>query len=169
MSASTALLMIGLLSLGAVVLGVAIGLVIVGRQVRSLADSQRQVEGLAERLREVEGVVARLELRAPERTTALAVEHRGVAKGATAKRSRVDPAAPPMSGPTLIAIPNLPPPASGGTAAVELGRRFGAIWDLADSGASIDAIAKRSGQPIGQVELILALRRQLALKSGDRS
>ena len=31
------------------------------------------------------------------------------------------------------------------------------------------AIARRTGQPVGQVELILALRRQMAANSGSRS
>jgi hypothetical protein len=77
---------------------------------------------------------------------------------------RADVAVPSaVAGPTLIAVPSLSAPAPGAARAVaaELGRRFGAIWELADSGASAEAIAKRTGQPIGQVELILALRRQL--------
>ena len=45
-------------------------------------------------------------------------------------------------------------------AAEALERRFRPVWDLADSGQAIDAIARATGQPIGQVELILALRRQ---------
>ena len=36
-----------------------------------------------------------------------------------------------------------------------------AIWALADAGAPAEAIARETGQPIGQVELILGLRRQL--------
>ena len=46
-------------------------------------------------------------------------------------------------------------------AATELARRFGAIWDLADAGSTAEAIARRTDQPIGQVELILGLRRRL--------
>ena len=40
-----------------------------------------------------------------------------------------------------------------------LARRFGPIWELADKGRSPGAIARETGQPIGQVELILGLRR----------
>lgn len=78
-------------------------------------------------------------------------------------RFRLDPAEPTaITGPTLISIPDLEaPPNEAATAAAELGRRFGAIWALADSGASTDAIARATGHPIGQVELILGLRRQL--------
>lgn len=82
---------------------------------------------------------------------------------------RVDAAEPSaVSGPTLIAIPSLAAASIPSTSAVtnDLGRRFGPIWDLADTGASPDAIARSTGQPIGQVELILALRRQLAANAG---
>jgi hypothetical protein len=53
-------------------------------------------------------------------------------------------------------------PEASAEAASELGRRFGAIWALADAGDPAEAIARKTGQPIGQVELILGLRRQLA-------
>ena len=70
-------------------------------------------------------------------------------------------------GPVLIAVPSLAlPPAGASTtaaAAEELGRRFGGIWTLADSGATHDEIARQTGVPVGQVELILGLRRS---KSG---
>lgn len=63
-------------------------------------------------------------------------------------------------GPILIEVPDLAamtpetievPP--------EFAERFGGIWDLADSGATAEAIARATGQPIGRIELILALRR----------
>jgi hypothetical protein len=75
-----------------------------------------------------------------------------------------------VGGPTLIAVPNLSaPPTQAATAvAADLGHRFGEIWELADSGTPAEAIARRTGQPIGQVELILALRRQLAASLGSR-
>ncbi len=46
-----------------------------------------------------------------------------------------------------------------------LSQRYAAIWDLADSGASPDVIARATGQPIGQIELILGLRRQYERQS----
>lgn len=82
---------------------------------------------------------------------------------------RIDPAASnAVPGPTLITVPSLATAAAPSSAAVsnDLGQRFGPIWDLADTGASPDAIARSTGQPIGQVELILALRRQLAANPG---
>lgn len=67
-----------------------------------------------------------------------------------------------VPGPTLITVPNLAAaPDVNHATSEELGRRFGSIWSLADEGASADTIAQHTGQPIGQVELILGLRRQL--------
>lgn len=77
---------------------------------------------------------------------------------------RVDAAEPTaVAGPTLITVPSLATAPLPSSAAVshDLGQRFSPIWELADTGATPDAIARSTGQPIGQVELILALRRQL--------
>lgn len=63
-------------------------------------------------------------------------------------------------GPRLITVPDLSaPPAPAATALAE---RFSSIWDLADAGASAESIARVTGQPLGQVELVLGLRRQLS-------
>ncbi|WP_406696034.1 hypothetical protein V5E97_34065 [Singulisphaera sp. Ch08] len=83
---------------------------------------------------------------------------------------RIDAAEPTaVSGPTLIAVPSLVTASLPSSAAVthDLGRRFSPIWDLADTGATPDEIARSTGQPIGQVELILALRRQLNANVGE--
>lgn len=72
----------------------------------------------------------------------------------------------PITEPTLIAVPNLAAngePDRADAASSELARRFRAIWDLRDRGADAEAIARASGQPVGQVELILGLRRSLTL------
>ena len=62
----------------------------------------------------------------------------------------------------LIAIPNLASSASDREATLSsLNQRYAAIWALADTGASPDVIARATGQPIGQIELILGLRRQI--------
>jgi hypothetical protein len=64
--------------------------------------------------------------------------------------------------PRLIAIPNLASTASDREATVSgLSQRYAAIWALEDTGASTDIIARATGQPIGQIELILGLRRQI--------
>lgn len=74
-----------------------------------------------------------------------------------------------VAGPTLITVPSLAATSSPSPASVthELGRRFRPIWELADTGATPDAIARSTGQPIGQVELILALRRQLNANAAE--
>ncbi len=65
-------------------------------------------------------------------------------------------------GAPLISVPNLAGPTSPASdAAAGLDRRFGAVWALAEAGAPIEVVARESGYPIGQVELILGLRRQL--------
>jgi len=74
------------------------------------------------------------------------------------ERARAD-AAP---APTLIAVPSLAAPPSEREASINgISHRYAAIWSLADSGASADVIARATGQPIGQIELILGLRRQI--------
>ncbi len=88
----------------------------------------------------------------------------GPKAGRTAARS-----APPAGGPTLISVPSLASPAASSSpseAAAELDRRFGGVWALADSGAPAEAVARRTGYPVGQVELILGLRRQLLAAEG---
>ena len=173
MSASPSLLLVGLLSITGVLAIVVVLLALVWTRVRALplAEAQRLVAELTELQREAQGLMARVDSRASDPSAAPSSESPNVSRMRGTTKSRVDPPASPVAGPTLIAIPSLaaPPSETTAAAAVELGRRFGAIWDLADSGASTEAIARRSGQPIGQVELILALRRQLAVKSGDRS
>ena len=77
--------------------------------------------------------------------------------------SRVDPPQPPA--PTLISVPNLSTPSASSVsveASAVLGRRFSTIWELADAGTSAEAIARATGHPVGQVELILGLRRQIS-------
>jgi hypothetical protein len=71
----------------------------------------------------------------------------------------------------LIAVPSLATAGSEAAAieaGAELGRRFGAIWEMADAGEPTATIARTTGHPIGQVELILGLRRPAALAPGPR-
>lgn len=63
--------------------------------------------------------------------------------------------------PRLIAVPKLPAAQDREAMHVGLSQRYAAIWELAETGASPDAIARATGQPIGQIELILGLRRQM--------
>jgi hypothetical protein len=46
------------------------------------------------------------------------------------------------------------------SAADAMGRRYATIWQMADNGLDANAIAVTTGQPVGEVELILALRRK---------
>jgi hypothetical protein len=62
----------------------------------------------------------------------------------------------------LIAVPSLEPARLDRDVNVNaLKQRYAAIWALADSGATLENIARATGQPIGQIELILGLRRQI--------
>jgi hypothetical protein len=87
-----------------------------------------------------------------------------------ATRRADGPEEPP--GPTLIAVPDLAAEpcleASEATAAA-FGRRYAALWALADAGASAASIARETGQPVGQVELILGLRRTSPATAGEGS
>ena len=78
------------------------------------------------------------------------------------KRRRLDRRQVASSdGPVLIAVPSLAstPSSTSTEASEEFDRRFGAIWALSDSGTPLDQIAQVTGYPVGQVELILGLRR----------
>ncbi|HEV3163077.1 MAG TPA: hypothetical protein VGZ22_03470 [Isosphaeraceae bacterium] len=139
---------------------------------RPLVDVAHLAETLAVRLRTVDRLLARLEAVAGEttppephsRTVAALSARKAARRGATRRFDRAEVSA--VTGPTLIAVPDLgASPGEAAAAATELARRFGAIWDLADTGASPEAIARGTGQPIGQVELILGLRRQLGTAS----
>ena len=81
-------------------------------------------------------------------------------KAKAAPDLRPDPPRSTVRGPSLIAVPDLSvqptPPVE---IPAELARRFGAIWDLSDKGATPEAIARETEQPIGQIELILGLRK----------
>ncbi len=79
-----------------------------------------------------------------------------------ARPDRVESVRADASAPTLIAVPSLAAPPSEREASINgISARYAAIWSLADSGASADVIARAMGQPIGQIELILGLRRQI--------
>jgi hypothetical protein len=63
---------------------------------------------------------------------------------------------------SLIAVPSLEPAQSDrGVTVNGLRERYAAIWALADKGATLEQMARATGQPIGQIELILGLRRQI--------
>jgi hypothetical protein len=77
------------------------------------------------------------------------------------RRDDADTSFPP--GPRLIAVPRLAPPpgrreSMRRDAAAQMAGRYGSIWALAEAGRPPAEIARESGLPIGQVELILGLR-----------
>jgi hypothetical protein len=134
---------------------------------RPLADTARLVDDLAQRQRTMESLLERLDATGTGTTVPASsskLRHaRTLRRGDQAESSA-------LSGPTLIAVPNLAATPSevtaAASAAAELARRFGAIWAMSEMGASAEAIARETGQPIGQIELILGLRRQLASGAG---
>jgi hypothetical protein len=110
------------------------------RLARALTARRRALEALLERVASVEGS--------------------SVPVGAGDAAFRVDGARTLAAGPRLIAVPDLS--ASPSPASAELAGRYAAVLDMADAGASAEAIAHATNQPVGQVELILGLRRRLA-------
>jgi hypothetical protein len=134
-------------------------LVEAARLARDLAERQKALEALLERLERLEADAG------PESDPPPPVAE---PPGSPTVRHRFDPPRPDaVRGPTLIAVPDLS--ATGSAApplSAELARRFGDVWALADAGVPAAAIARRTGQPIGQVELILGLRRQVAVGEG---
>lgn len=113
---------------------------------------------LAERQEALESLIARLE---PQPRS----PRRGAVSTANPSRTstlRADPPVrDPIPGPTLIEVPDMSAtgrddPARG----ADLASRYGPIWDLAGRGESADAISRSTGLPIGQIELILGLRRR---------
>jgi hypothetical protein len=84
--------------------------------------------------------------------------------GPIARRKAGRHAGPALDGvdePRLITIPKLSAAQDRQAMHSGLSQRYAAIWELAETGASPDAIARATGQPIGQIELILGLRRQI--------
>jgi hypothetical protein len=64
--------------------------------------------------------------------------------------------------PALISVPNLEGGPNDRDATISgLKERYAAIWALADTGAATETISRATGQPMGQIELILGLRRQI--------
>ncbi len=81
--------------------------------------------------------------------------------GAWREHSRGTAADAPLE-PALIAVPSLAGAPNDREASVSgLTERYAAIWTLAENGGSPEVIARATGQPIGQIDLILGLRRQI--------
>jgi hypothetical protein len=119
----------------------------------------RRLDDLAGRHLALEARLVRIEASTTEAARVIASEPE-----ASKATCRVDPGrSATADGPTLISVPNLAsPPSSTLEAAAELDRRFGPVWAMSDEGVPTETISRESGYPIGQVELILGLRRQLS-------
>lgn len=128
------------------------------RRAMSDRESARRSRELSDLIRALRGRVDRLE--AGRDDGAMAAIPRGPVVRAGSGR-RVDPTPEGLNEPRLIAVPKLAAMSDRPAMHVGLATRYSAIWELADSGASADAIARATGQPIGQIELILGLRRQM--------
>jgi hypothetical protein len=167
-----------LVSIGLAVLGV-LGAILI----MNLRLIRRQVEErmarMAQRLRVVEGLVDQVERNAgssvsdhprarPSDRTPLKAWRKESAVTA-ASIMKIGGGSDPRTKPTLIAIPDLAalPKDPARQAESELGQRHAEVWALADSGSSPEEIARHTGQPIGQVELILGLYRQLQGNRGS--
>jgi len=149
-----------LATVGAAFLAQSIACALLFRRVRALSLRHPSTEHLsspsaeiADRVRALEARLSRLEM---------GVRRKASTASSEPKRRRLDRRQLASSdGPVLIAVPSLAstPSSTSTEAAAEFDRRFGAICALADSGASTDVIARSTGYPVGQVELILGLRR----------
>lgn len=119
---------------------------------------------LTERQRALEALFERLEKAGNLRPTARPHPNGPL----TMAPHRLDPPqTDAVAGPTLISVPDLTArPTDAPLAATELAERFGTIWERAERGEPAEAIARAIGQPIGQVELVLGLRRRLASTEG---
>lgn len=143
-----------------------LGLGVIRTRIEDLENRQAALEALAAEFR----AAAAPE---PAETPSVPSPSRVVPRPSVHRRQapaqRVDAAqSSAVSGPTLISVPSLSSPApTSEPVFADLGHRFRPIWELADRGATPDIIARSTGQPIGQVELILALKRQLAAQAGE--
>jgi hypothetical protein len=139
---------------------------------RDLADRQRALEALIDRL-EPRPTSRRIRLDPPDSAPLPPTEsaprpqvriptHDMAPTASTDANSHLD-----LLPPTLIAVPDLATVVAADEAqlaaearnAADLDQRHGALWALSDSGYAPDAIARQTGLPIGQVDLILALRK----------
>jgi hypothetical protein len=135
------------------------------RKTRVEQDWERRHAELTRRIRSLEAELERVEAARPATIAREPTE--------SPQRNRPSPLRPHLaarttslepgsSEPPLIAVPRLEASPGDRDAAISgLTERYAAIWALADNGAKPDVIARATGQPIGQIELILGLRRQI--------
>jgi hypothetical protein len=148
------MLLLALLSVGELA-----ALVWLGRRVLRLRRSP-QFDRLAQQLRQVETRLERIE---QSRTS----RDKGQAPRLTRVSAPVSHEHPP--GPTLIAVPDLAiePQPLDEELATALRQRNAEVWSLVGSGVPADEVARRTGQPIGQVELVEGLYRRIHATRGS--
>ncbi len=130
-------------------------------------------------LRRLEYLRRRTETRLDELTSRLRLVEAGKTDGHKNARSpgpspaplsptRLADREPPQASPTVIAIPDLAGEAHAADPQVEtdLSLRHAEVWALAAKGATPEEIARQTNQPIGQVELIVGLYRQVRSPKG---
>jgi hypothetical protein len=132
---------------------------------RRFIELTHQLQALGDRLGRFEEIA-----KAPSREGEFVRSHKsrprwsGPSWPTTGIPQRREPAATRVDGSELplIAVPNLAAAANDRDVVVSgLTQRYAAIWSLAASGSSAEVIARATGQPVGQIELILGLRRQI--------
>jgi hypothetical protein len=166
------------LAIVAAALGAGVGLVtsLIMNLRKLRRHGERQTAELARRLRLLESRVQRTD--APEGASP-GPRSLGLATGRSRSKTPeigLSPASPSFrrqahlrqspeerDAPILIAIPDLGArdPEPGDRSETELGQRHGEVWALAAAGASPTEIARQTGQPIGEVDVIVGLYRQL--------
>jgi hypothetical protein len=125
---------------------------------QALGELSQQVRELRSRLERCE---ASLRARGEDASAGSPPGRRPASAGKGAVVRIIDAPREDLNEPTLIKVPRLAAAEARPAMPSGLTQRYAAIWELAESGASPDAIARATGQPIGQIELILGLRRQL--------
>lgn len=86
----------------------------------------------------------------------------GAPKAPASDESRKRAAAKGAEPSLLITLPSLEAPAGDRRAVAEgLAERYATVWRLAESGRSPESISRETQTPIGQIELILGLKRSL--------
>jgi hypothetical protein len=172
------LVTLALAAIGLAMIG-ALGTLLTMRQQRTRYEMEGRLADLARRVRSIEARVEGFESRIDPlarkyeqgKSTGLAVPTawRKESQGSSAPSSAGK--GEPRTSPTLIAIPDLavPEEVREHQAQSELGQRHGQVWALADAGVPPEEIARQTRQPIGQVELILGLYRQVHSSGGPAS
>ena len=138
-------------------------------------ETEQRLQMLAQRLLAIESRIEELESHGRRASDDHARAHGHAAPGESKPGRRTqsfldgreDQAA--RNEPTLIAIPDLGAgeEESDERAGSELGERHGEAWTLAAAGVPPEEIARQTGQPIGQIELIVGLYRRLHSSRGS--